>query len=152
MKLNNRLKYKSKLFCINHHLPKGRLFTKTLFHWIKSLERNNSMQIKKMIWVHFLWNMKIFNLSPCWTPLVPKTTKEKFSQTKIIPKYVNYSNSKIYATTTYAKIQKKSVHQLFIKHQKPHFGPILSPLLAWKPKIKVFPEKSFTLIFKLMLL
>ena len=152
MKLNNRLKYKSKLFCINHHLPKGRLFTKTLFHWIKSLERNNSMQIKKMIWVHFLWNMKIFNLSPCWTPLVPKTTKEKFSQTKIIPKYVNYSNFKIYATTTYAKIQKKSVHQLFIKHQKPHFGPILSPLLAWKPKIKVFPEKSFTLIFKLMLL
>ena len=152
MKLNNRLKYKSKLFCINHHLPKGRLFTKTLFHWIKSLERNNSMQIKKMIWVHFLWNMKIFNLSPCWTPLVPKTTKEKFSQTKIIPKYVNYSNFKIYATTTYAKIQKKSVHQLFIKHQKPHFGPILSPLLAWKPKIKVFPEKSFALIFKLMLL
>ena len=74
--------------------------------------------------------MKSFNVSPCWTPLVPKTTKEKFSQTKIISKYVNYSNCKIYATTTYVKIQKNSVHQLFIKLQKPHFRPILSPLLA----------------------
>ena len=152
MKLNNRLKYKSKLFCINHHLPKGRLFTKTLFHWIKSLERNNSMQIKKMIWVHFLWNMKIFNLSPCWTPLVPKTTKEKFSQTKIFLKDVIYSNFKIYGTTTYAKILKISSHQLFIKLEKPHFGPILFPLLAQKPRIKVSTEKSFELILKLILL
>ena len=37
---------------INHHLPKARVFKKTLFHLITSLERNNFMQkIKKIIWV-----------------------------------------------------------------------------------------------------
>ena len=154
MKRSNSLKYyKSKLFCINHHLSKARIFKKTLFHSFKSLERNNFMQeIKKIIRVEFLWNTEIFNLSPYWTTLVPKTTKEKFSQTKIFLKDVIYSNFKIYGTTTYAKILKISSHQLFIKLEKPHFGSILFPLLPQKPRIKVSTEKSFELILKLILL
>ena len=91
-------------------------------------------------------------MRPCWTPLVPTTTKEKLSQANIFPKYVTYSNLIIYATTTYAKVQKHSAYQLFVKLEEPHFGPILSPLLARKPQIKVFPEKPFELILKLMLL
>ena len=153
MKRNNSLKYyKSKHLRINHHLPKARLLKKTLFHSFKSLERNNFMQeIKKIIRVEFLWNTEIFNLSPYWTILVPKTTKEKFSQTKTFFKYVIYSNFKIYGTTTYAKIQKISSHQLFIKLEKPHFGPILFPLLAQKPQTKVSTKKSFELTLKVIL-